>query len=410
MISISKLLCELDAESDGLRYDDANRSSVSQISEKKQQRPVVVWNTTKRCNLYCSHCYATADTDGLPNELSTTEGKQLIDQLAEFGVPVLLFSGGEPLIREDLVELVSYAADSGIRPVLSTNGTLLTESKATALREAGLAYAGISVDGLSERNDEFRGKDGAFEAAVRGIEACLASGLKTGLRYTITKHNAPDLINIVDLLTDVGVDRFCFYHLDYGGRGKEIVDADLTPGQKRAAIETLCDLTRSYHQQGEEIETLLVGNYADAGFLVEYAYREFGVQKATQVYEYLHKNGGDPTGERIADVDPLGNVHLNQFWQGYSIGNVREQPFGELWTDESNPLLQALRNRRAHLEGRCQDCAYVDICRGGSRLRALTVNDGLFAPDPQCYLFDSEIEETAIERNDATATGYSSAD
>jgi MoaA/NifB/PqqE/SkfB family radical SAM enzyme len=219
MISVSKLLCDLDAEGDGLRYDAAEESDADQIRERKQRRPVVVWNLTKQCNLYCEHCYAAATDERAPGELSTAEGKRLLDNLAGYGVPVVLFSGGEPLVREDLPELVGYAADRGIRPVLSTNGTLITPEKAAELRDAGLAYAGVSVDGLRERNDAFRGQEGAFDAAVRGIEACLDASLKTGLRYTITDRTAPDLEDVVDLLYDVGVDRFCFYHLDYGGRG-----------------------------------------------------------------------------------------------------------------------------------------------------------------------------------------------
>ncbi|ADQ69015.1 Fe-S oxidoreductase [Halogeometricum borinquense DSM 11551] len=391
MISVSKLLCELDAEGDGLRYDAASESSKPQITEEKQRRPVVVWNLTKRCNLYCAHCYAAADTETAPGELSTAEGKRLLDDLADYGVPVVLFSGGEPLVRDDVVELVEYAADRGIRPVLSTNGTLITPEKARALRDAGLQYAGVSVDGLPERNDEFRGAEGAFDAAVRGIRACLDAGLKTGLRYTITEQNAEDLPGVVDLLHDEGVDRFCFYHLDYGGRGAGIADVDLTPADKREAVKRVCDLTREYHEQGAEIETLLVGNYADAAYLVEYARRHLGEQTAERIYEYLRRNGGDPTGERIADVDYQGNVHLTQFWQGYSLGNVRDRSFGAIWDDETNPLLRRLRERPEHLTGRCADCRYQGICRGASRLRALSAHDDLFAPDPQCYLRDEEI-------------------
>ncbi|QLG47618.1 TIGR04347 family pseudo-SAM/SPASM protein [Natrinema halophilum] len=390
MISISKLLCELDAEGDGLRYDAAADSDKPQITEEKQQRPVVVWNTTRRCNLYCSHCYAGAETEPGSGEFTTAESKTFLDQLAEYGVPVVLFSGGEPLVRDDLTELVAYAAERGLRPVLSSNGTLLTQENAVALRDAGLQYAGISVDGLPERNDRFRGTDGAFDAAVRGIENCLEAGLKTGLRYTITEANAPDLEGVVDLLVDRGLDRFCFYHLDYGGRGAEIIDADLTPSEKRAAVERVADLTLDYHSRGEEIETLLVGNYADAAFLVEYARDEFGEAKAKAVYDYLERNGGDPTGERIADVDYQGNVHPTQFWQGYSLGNVRDRPFGEIWNDESNPLLAALRTREDRLTGKCADCQYRSICRGGSRLRALATTGDLFAPDPQCYLANEE--------------------
>ncbi|WP_459192134.1 TIGR04347 family pseudo-SAM/SPASM protein [Halosimplex sp. J119] len=390
MISVSKLLCDLDAEGDGLRYDAADESSKEQIRERKQRRPVVVWNCTKQCNLYCDHCYAAAETEPAPGEMTTAEGKQFLDELAEFGAPVVLFSGGEPLARDDLTELVGHAADAGLRPVLSTNGTLLTEERAANLREAGLKYAGVSVDGMPERNDAFRGQEGAFQRALEGIEASQAAGLKTGLRYTITRHNADDLEDVVDLLADHGVDRFCFYHLDYGGRGAEIQDVDLTPEERRDAVRRVCELTREYHDRGHEIETLLVGNYADAAYLVEYTRRELGAEQAERVYQYLRANGGDPTGERIADVDYQGNVHLTQFWQGYSLGNVRDRPFGDIWTDESNPLLRALRERESYLTGRCSTCQYQDVCRGGSRLRALATGDDPFGPDPQCYLTPEE--------------------
>jgi pseudo-rSAM protein/SPASM domain protein len=390
VISVSKLLCGLGAEGDGLRYDAASESDREQITDERTTRPVVVWNLTRRCNLYCDHCYAGADLDAAPGELTTAEGKQLLDELADYGAPVVLFSGGEPLVRGDLEELVAHASEAGIRPVLSTNGTLITEERAAALRDAGLKYAGISVDGLPELNDEFRGKEGAFDAAVRGIENCLDAGLKTGLRYTITEKNAADMADVVDLLYDVGVDRFCFYHLDYGGRGGEIADADLTPEDRRAAVRRLCDMTRDYHARGEEIETLLVGNYCDAAFLVEYAREELDDESAAAIRRYLEVNGGDPTGERVADVDYQGNVHPTQFWQGYSLGNVRDRPFGDIWEDESNPLLAALRDRGSHLTGACATCQYQDICRGGSRLRALAATGDVFGTDPQCYLTERE--------------------
>ena len=395
MISISKLLYGLDAAGDGLRYDAADESEATQIRERRQRRPVVVWNTTKACNLSCDHCYVAADTDRAPGELTTSEGKRLLEQLAAYGVPVVLFSGGEPLVREDLAELVGYATDLGLRAVLSTNGTLLTAERARALAAAGLSYAGVSVDGRRETNDAFRGQRGAFDAAVRGMEAAMDAGLKTGLRYTLTDRTAPDMAGVIDLLTDIGVDRFCFYHLDYGGRGAPA--GDLTPERRREAVERLCGLTREYHEAGERIETLLVGNYADAAFLVEYARREFGPERAERVRRYLAVNGGDPAGERVADVDCVGNVHPTQFWQSYALGNVRDTPFGQLWDDDSNPVLAALRNRPENLSGRCADCQHADICRGGSRLRALAETGDLFAPDPQCYLTPAERGITASD-------------
>ena len=401
MISVSKLLCDLGAEGDGLRYDAADESEKAQIRERKQRRPVVVWNCTKQCNLYCQHCYAAAETEPAPGEMTTAEGKRFLDDLANYGAPVVLFSGGEPLARSDLVELVAHASEAGLRPVLSTNGTLLTAERAADLREAGLQYVGISVDGMPERNDAFRGAEGAFDRALEGIEASQAAGLKTGLRYTITEANADDLEDVVALLADRGVDRFCFYHLDYGGRGADIQDVDLTPADRRDAVRRVCEMTREYHDRGHEIETLLVGNYADAAYLVEYARRELGPEQAERVLSYLETNGGDPTGERVADVDYQGNVHLTQFWQGYALGNVRDRPFGAIWEDESNPLLSALREREEHLRGRCGDCRYQSVCRGASRLRALATGSDPFGPDPQCYLTP---EERGVDGADRPAT------
>ena len=270
------------------------------------------------------------------------------------------------------------------------------ESPAVARRRARVRRGlGRRVAG-TERRVPGTGRDGAFDAAVRGISACLDAGLKTGLRYTITERNAPDLEGVVDLLHEEGVDRFCFYHLDYGGRGADIVDLDLPPEEKRAAVRRLCDLTLEYHDRGAEIETLLVGNYADAAYLVEYARRNLGDVAAERVHEYLRRNGGDPTGERVADVDYQGHVHLTQFWQGYSHGNVRDRPFGAIWEDDSNPLLRRLRERERHLSGRCARCQYRDICRGASRLRALAVHGDPFAPDPQCYLTGEEVRPGTV--------------
>ncbi|MCY4731342.1 TIGR04347 family pseudo-SAM/SPASM protein [Natronomonas gomsonensis] len=387
MISVSTLLCDHAAGGNRLRYD-VDTGDTDPVSTAPQRRPVVVWNTTNGCNLRCAHCYAGSGGPERPggDELTTEEGKRLLSELADYGAPVVLFSGGEPLVRDDLAELVAHAADEGLRPVLSTNGTLLTVERARELKRAGLAYAGVSVDGLPERNDEFRGVDGAFDAAIDGIESCLDVGLKTGLRYTVTGRNVDDLEGVIELLREVGVDRFCFYHLAYSGRGADLEGVDLTDDQRRRVVRTLCDRTVEAHRSGDDIETLLVGNYADAGFLVEYARERFGEVAARRVYDRLERNGGDPAGERVAAVDSRGNVHPTQFWRTYSLGNVRDRSFGDIWEDESNPLLAALRNRSERLRGRCAECRYQEVCRGGSRLRALSAGNGLFGPDPQCYL------------------------
>jgi pseudo-rSAM protein/SPASM domain protein len=396
MIGVSKLLLGAPSESDGLRYRDAGVGGPDQISHHassvKANRPIVVWNSTKQCNLKCIHCYATATTHKAEDEFTTDQAKGFMDDVAAYGSPVFLFSGGEPFIRDDLFELIEYADTIGLRPVISTNGTLITEEKALAAKKAGVKYIGVSLDGLQEVNDRFRGVNGAFEAAIRGMRASLKADVKTGLRFTITKHNRDDLPGVLLKLQEIGVNRCCVYHLDYTGRATEIMEHDLSPAETRTAMKTYFDLTRHHHERGFPIETLLVGNYADAGFLYM-TLQEEDPERAEWAMELLLRNGGDGTGETIADVDHRGNVHANQFWQDYSFGNVLERPFGEIWDDTSDPIMRGLKDKAGHVHGRCaaDNCRFFPICKGGSRVRAQAFTGDVWASDPACYLTDDEI-------------------
>jgi pseudo-rSAM protein/SPASM domain protein len=396
MIGVSKLLLGSASESDGLRYRDEIEGGPDQIkyhsTSVKSNRPIVVWNLTKQCNLKCIHCYASATAQKEGTEFSGEQARGFLEDIAGFGCPVILFSGGEPFLRKDLFELIEYADSLGLRPVISTNGTLITEERARKAKEAGVRYIGVSLDGLQEVNDRFRGVQGAFEKAVEGMRNSLSAGIKTGLRFTITKHNQNDLPGVLLKLRDIGVNRCCVYHLDYTGRGRELVEHDLNPAETRNAMTTYFNLTRQHHEDGFPIETLLVGNYADAGFLY-LTLKEVDPERAQWAYELLKRNGGDGTGETIADVDHLGNVHANQFWQGYSFGNVHERPFGEIWEDTSDPIMKGLKDKAGHIKGRCaaSNCRFFEICKGGSRVRALALTDDVWGPDPACYLTDEEI-------------------
>ena len=395
MIGVSKLLLEAESESDGLRYRDAKEGDPDQIKHHhgkvKSNKPIVVWNMTNRCNLKCVHCYAEAEAYTAEGELTTEEAKRFIEDVADYNATVLLFSGGEPFMRDDLFELARYAKSLGLRPVISTNGTLITEEKARLAKEAGIMYIGVSLDGLKDVNDKFRGVDGAFERAVEGMKNCLKVGQKTGLRFTITKHNQDDLEGVLLKLKEIGVSRCCVYHLDYTGRGKEIQELDLSHDETRKAVSTYFELTKKHHAEGYPIETLLVGNYADAGYLY-LTLKEEDPEKAEWAYGLLKRNGGDGTGQTIADVDHLGNVHANQFWQHYSFGNVKERKFGEIWDDISDPIMKGLKNKDEKITGRCakSNCRFFEICRGGSRVRSEAVGD-VWGSDPACYLTDEEI-------------------
>ncbi|MHA2006243.1 MAG: radical SAM protein [Promethearchaeota archaeon] len=398
MIGVSKLLLGAPSESDGLRYRAVSADSPDQISYNKQNvksnKPIVVWNSTRQCNLKCIHCYASATTKPIKGELSTEEGKALLESIASYGCPVVLFSGGEPFMRKDLFELIEYADTLKLRPVISTNGTLISKENALAAKKSGVKYIGVSLDGLEEINDKFRGVNGAFKLAINGMKNSLNAEIKTGLRFTLTRYNHMDLPGVLLKLRDIGVNRCCIYHLDYSGRGKDILKSDLPLKQWRNAIKNYFELTKIHHKNGYHIESLLVGNYCDAGFLYHYLQKE-DPSKAQWAYDLLKRNGGEGTGETIASIDFLGNVHANQFWHDYSFGNIHDRSFGEIWEDTTDPIMKGLKDKAQFIKGRCSvdNCRFFEICKGGSRVRSLALTGDVWGPDPACYLTDEEIKK-----------------
>jgi Fe-coproporphyrin III synthase len=391
MIGISKLYCGTVEPSDALRYGRMSNEMPSHLLQfSKDKKPVIVWNMTRQCNLRCVHCYAHAKASLQENELSTEEGKALLDDLSRMGVPVILFSGGEPLMRKDLPELASYAVSKGMRAVISTNGTLITAPIARELKEIGLSYVGISLDGMERINDKFRGVDGAFQAALKGIENCQNAGIKVGLRFTINKFNVDEIPALFDLLEKRKIPRICFYHLVYAGRGSELVKDDLTHVETRAVVDLLIDRTRDMFDRGIEKEVLTVDNHADGPYVYLRMLRE-GSPRAPEVLELLKMNEGNNSGRGIGCVSWDGQVHPDQFWRHESFGNVRQRPFSEIWADLSNPLVARLKDKKQYVTGRCATCRWLDVCGGNFRVRAEAVHGDLWAPDPACYLTDEEI-------------------
>ena len=394
MIGISKLYCGTVEPSDALRYgrhSGALPSHLLQFSADK--KPVVVWNVTRRCNLKCVHCYAHARNEHFPDELTTVEGKAVLDDLAQFGVPVVLFSGGEPLMRPDLVELADYAVGRGMRAVISTNGTLITPEVAEQLKRVGLSYVGISLDGLEEVNDRFRGVKGAFRKALDGIHACQAVGIKVGLRFTMNRLNVQEIPAIFDLLEEHDIPRVCFYHLVYAGRGSKLVEEDLSHEETRKAVDLIIDRTADLYQRGKVKEVLTVDNHADGPYVYQRLVKE-GSPRAADVLELLKMNEGNSSGRGIGCISWDGTVHADQFWRHESFGNVRERPFSEIWSDLSHPLMEKLKAKKQYVTGRCAACRWLDICAGNFRVRAEAATGDLWAPDPACYLTDEEISQT----------------
>lgn len=388
MISVTKLLLGSDHYGDQLRYHTGNHSNVHGTSAG--YGPVVVWNSTKSCNLRCVHCYMDSENKQYQGELTTADAKQFIDDLADFNVPVLLFSGGEPLLRRDFFDLIRYTVKQEMRATISTNGTLIDKFTAQQIKKAGVGYVGVSLDGIGDHNDQFRQKKGAFADAMRGIRNCLEIGQRVGLRFTINRHNYRDLNNILDLAGEENIPRICFYHLVYTGRGSEMMKEDITAEESREAMELIMERTLDFQRRGKEKEILMVDNHADGPYIYLY-FKKRDPERAKRIMELLQANGGNRTGMAIGQVDSFGNVHADQFTQNYTFGNVRERKFAEIWTDDSHPVLRGLKNRKPLLKGRCATCKWLSMCNGNFRARAEAATGDFWESDPACYLTDTEI-------------------
>lgn len=393
MIGISKLYCGAVEPSDVIRYGGHSGKLPSHLLQfSKDKKPVVVWNSTRRCNLKCVHCYSSSQNVKYSDELTTEQGKELIDNLASFGSPVLLVSGGEPLMREDLPELLRHAIDKGMRAVISTNGTMITREKARIFGKIGLSYVGVSLDGMQKIHDRFRGVAGAFDKAMRGIRNCLDEGIKVGIRFTITGKNQGEVPEIFDLIEKEGIPRACFYHLVYSGRGSKLVDEDLSHGETRRMLDLIMDRTRDLFNKGMKPEVLTVDNHADGPYLYLRLMRE-DPDRAGEVMRLLKMNEGNNSGRGIGCVSWDGEVHADQFWRNHSFGNVLTRPFSEIWQDKSNELMAKLKEKKVHVTGKCARCRWLDVCGGNFRARAEAVTGDIWAPDPACYLTDEEIKK-----------------
>jgi len=392
MLGVTRLLCGTATPGDALRFGrQSGELPPHLLHYSEDKKPVIAWNVTRRCNLHCAHCYTDSFDRDYEGELTTDDAKRVIDDLAAFGAPVILFTGGEPLLRPDLPELVNRAAGRDIRVVISTNGTLLIHAVAQELKDLGVSYVGISIDGPATVHDRFRGKLGAYEEALQGVRNCQEVGLRVGLRVTLTKFSYPYLDDIFDLLDAEDIPRICFYHLAYAGRGDRIVKYDLTHEETRDAVDTIFRRTLDFHQRGITKDILTVDNHTDGVYLY-LRVRETQPERADDVYQMLRWQGGNQSGIAVGNIDPLGNVHADQFSWKHSFGNVRERPFSEIWSDTSEPTLAILRDRKGHIGGRCGRCGYFEICNGNLRARAESYYGDRWAEDPACYLTDAELK------------------
>ncbi len=351
--------------------------------------PVVVWNVCKHCNMTCPHCYVAAGPRPSPSDLSTAQALAVLDDLARSGVRVVIFSGGEPLLRADLFELLAHAKQLGIAPQLSTNGVLIDEAVAARLRDHGVGYVGVSIDGRPEWNDAYRGLPGGYDAALAGLAACRAVGLRTGVRITLTRKNVDQLEDVLSASEAVGVGRFYVSHLVYAGRGLRLVGDDLSPTETRAALLRLFALAEQKLDAGSSVRMVTGSNDSDGPLLLGWVAARHGEAARARVERLLVARGGNTAGEKMIDIDHRGEVHPDQFWRGATLGKLPEQSLAEVLR---HPLRAELATRAERLEGRCGRCRFVSMCRGSHRERALAVHGRLWAEDPACVMTDAEID------------------
>lgn len=353
------------------------------------QAPVVIWNLLRRCNLTCKHCYATSADSVFRDELDTAAALAVIDDLHEAGVKVLILSGGEPLLRDDLFQLSAYARARGFFVALSTNGTLISESNIEQIAAANFDYVGVSIDGLEETHDAFRQLVGSYASSMHGIALCRQRGIRVGLRTTLTQENHAQLPQLLDLMREYDVQKFYLSHLNYSGRGKRSRQLDAHQQMSRDAMTLIFERAWADIQAGSLSDFVSGNNDADAILLLQWVHRHLP-EHYPQLEHMLHAWGGNASGSGIANIDNTGEVHPDTYWWQHSVGNVRKTPFRTLWLDEPDPLLQQLRQHPRAIGGRCSQCRWLDICNGNTRTRAWAEGD-LWGQDPGCYLSDEEI-------------------
>jgi heme d1 biosynthesis radical SAM protein NirJ len=360
------------------------------LPSRRPPGPVVIWNLIRRCNLACKHCYSISGDVDFPGELTTAEVFRVIDDLKAFRVPALILSGGEPLMRDDIFDISARAKSMGFYLGLSTNGTLIDEDLAGRIHDIGYDYVGISLDGIGATHDRFRRKEGGYALALAALRRLRDRGVKVGVRFTMTEDNAAELPAMLDLVEREQFPKFYLSHLVYAGRGNKNRGDDASWQATRQAMDMVIARAWRWVREGREMEVVTGNNDADGVYLLHWAQREVPAS-VPHLRGKLAQWGGNSSGVNIANIDNLGNVHPDTMWWHYTLGNVKERQFSEIWNDLSDPIMAGLKRTPRAIHGRCGACAYFDICGGNVRVRAMRITGDPWAEDPGCYLSDAEI-------------------
>jgi len=359
--------------------------------ERSLEGSIAIWNFTNRCNLACRHCYSYADPNS-EDFLSTEFILGAIPELRKAGIRFVIFSGGEPLIRKDIFEIAEAMREAGIVTYLSTNGLYVNEKNVDRIIET-FNYIGISIDGIEAVHDAFRGLEGAYRRSLEAIALIQRHGGNAGIRFTITEETKGSFYDIFDLAERIGVDKIYISHLVYSGRGLENLKIDISKEERRNFVEFIIDKAFQYHEEGRDID-IVTGNMEMDAILFLEKFAERYPDLKEEMRRRLLAWGGNSAGRKLVNIDWQGNVKPDPFFP-FTIGNMTEKPFSEIWLDEKNEMLTRLREHPRRLSGKCADCGVIDICNGGSRSRAYAIHGDLWAEDPSCYLSKAEIASGA---------------
>ncbi len=350
---------------------------------------IMIWNFTNRCNLLCHHCYSKADANE-KDTLTLEEIQETIPKLKKAGVNFVIFSGGEPLIRKDIFDIAQCMKDNKIMTYLSTNGMYINEKNVDRIIET-FNYIGISIDGIEEVHDYFRGQEGSYQKSIDAIKLIQKHGGNAGIRFTITKETEKCFYDMFKLVEELNVNKFYISHLVYSGRGLDNLKIDISKEQRREYVDFIIDKAFEYYHSGKNID-LVTGNMEMDAIMLLNKFRKDYPEFSDSLKQKLQSWGGNSAGNRLGNMDWAGNVKPDPFFPQV-IGNYLENDFDKVWCDENNELLGNLRQFPRNISGKCANCDYINICNGGSRSRAYAISGDLWAEDPSCYLTDNEIKD-----------------
>ncbi len=335
---------------------------------------MIAWELTRSCNLACVHCRASAERGPYAGELSTEEVLKVMDGIALVGKPVIILTGGEPLLRSDIFDLAQYGTEKGFRMVMATNGTLFTEETVRKMKGSGIQRISISLDGPDpESHDAFRRVKGSFEGSLRGIEMAKKGGLDFQINTTITRINLHLIPDILRLAVDLGAVALHIFLLVPTGRGKELQDQEISPGDYEKTLHW-------FYEQRDKVPLQLKATCAPHYYrILRQRAKKEGKKITPQEYGLDAVTRGCLGGiafcfiSHVGQVQPCGYLELD-------CGNVRETPFGEIWANSE--VFQRLRNSDGY-KGKCGRCEFRKVC-GGCRARAYEVSGDYMAEEPYC--------------------------